>query len=390
MPTKKLKILYHHRVAAQDGQSVHIKELVAAFERQGHIVIFVGPSLRPKELGQENKTLKIIRGIFPQWLQELLELAYGMRAYFKLKAAYHKHKPDIIYERYNLFLPAASRLRKITQTPYFVEVNAPLSDERAEHGGLSLKSLARYYERKTFSKADYIFPVSQVLADIICEKGAHPKQIKVLHNGILPNDYIEADGLSTRRKYGLAGKIVLGFVGFVRDWHRLDRIINMLGKSETNDDLHLLVVGDGPSIADCRKLAIEIGVIDRVHFAGFKDRSSIPNLLASMNIALQPAVTEYASPLKIFEYMISGLAIVAPNQPNIREILTHEHNGLLFDPSNPQSIEDCISRLSNDPDLLRKIGQAAKETIYEKRFTWDDNASQIIKLADSLISNKAT
>ena len=139
---EKLKILYHHRVAAQDGQSVHIRELVAAFERQGHEIIFVGPSIRPSALGEENKLLAFVRRALPQFAQEFLELIYGIRAYFKLKKAYKEHQPDFLYERYNLFLPAGSWLKKKTGIPYFVEVNAPLSDERARYSGLSLQAMA--------------------------------------------------------------------------------------------------------------------------------------------------------------------------------------------------------------------------------------------------------
>ncbi len=377
---KKLKILYHHRVAAQDGQSVHIRELVSAFERQGHEIIFVGPSIRPSDLGQENKLLAATRRILPQFMLELLELLYGFRAYLKLKSAYKKHKPDLLYERYNLFLPAGSWLKKATGIPYFVEVNAPLSDERARYSGLSLLRLANYYERITFQNADRLFPVSQALADIICNMGADPEQVTVLHNGITPADYQHADGTELRKELGLSGKIVLGFVGFVREWHRLDRVIHVLKHHGTNPDLHFLVVGDGPAVPECIALAEQLGVRHRVHFVGFKNRDAIPNCLAAMDIALQPAVTDYASPLKIFEYLISGLVTIAPDQPNIREILTDRETGLLFKPDNFEEAERAIVELSQDTRLREKLGQASKDLIRQRKYTWDDNAIQIVGL----------
>ncbi len=378
---EKLKILYHHRVAAQDGQSVHIRELVTAFKRQGHEIIFVGPSIRPAELGQDNKLLAFVRRALPQFAQELLELLYGVRTYFKLKKAYKQHQPDFLYERYNLFLPAGSWLKKKTGIPYFVEVNAPLSDERARYSGLSLKALARHYERITFQNADRLFPVSQVLADTICDMGATPEQITVLHNGITPDEYKDADGSSIRAEMGVEDKIVLGFVGFIREWHRLDRIIRVLTHHGTNPDLHLLVVGDGPAIPDCKALAKELGAEHRTHFVGFQDRDAIPNYLAAMDIALQPAVTDYASPLKIFEYLIAGLAIIAPDQPNIREILTDGETGVLFDADNFEQAEEAIVTLSNDEKRRKSIGEAARNLITERRYTWDDNAKAIAALA---------
>ena len=384
--SKKLKILYHHRVAAQDGQSVHIRELVSAFERQGHEVIFVGPSIRPSSLGEENKLLVFVRRALPQFAQELLELLYGVRAYFKLKKAYKDHQPDFLYERYNLFLPAGSWLKKKTGIPYFVEVNAPLSEERSKYSGLSLRSMAKYFERMTFQNADRLVPVSQVLADTICQMGATQDQITVLHNGITPIEYQHADGSKIRASLGVGDKIVLGFVGFIREWHRLDRIIKVLTRHGTNPDLHLLVIGDGPAIPDCKALAKELGVEHRTHFMGFQDRNAIPDYLDAMDIALQPAVTDYASPLKIFEYLIAGLVTIAPNQPNIREILTDGETGVLFDPDNFEEAEEAIVTLSNNQAQRHRIGEAAKQLIEDRRYTWDDNAKAIAKLARNNIN----
>lgn len=378
---KKLKILYHHRVAAQDGQSVHIRELVAAFKRQGHEIIFVGPSIRPADLGEENKLLAFTRRVLPLFALELMELAYGIRVYLKLLAAYKRHKPDFLYERYNLFLPAGTWLRKKTGIPYFVEVNAPLSNERATYSGLHLQKIARYYERMTFQNADRLFPVSEALADIICTLGAPKQNISVLHSGITPAEYVVADGAAIRAKLGLDGKIVLGFVGFIREWHRLDRIIRILNHHSTNPDLHLLVVGEGPAINGCLDLAEKLDVRHRVHYVGFQNRSAIPDHLAAMDIALQPAVTDYASPLKIFEYLIAGLATIAPDQPNIREILTHMETGLLFNPENFEEAEQAIIDLSQNKKLRDRIGKAGQKLIKARKYTWDNNAVEIASLA---------
>lgn len=386
--TKKLKILYHHRIAAQDGQSVHIQELTAAFKALGHELIFVGPSLRPKTFGEENGLLTFVRKILPQFAQELLELLYGYRAYYKLRHAYKTHKPDILYERHNLFLPAGGKLKKKTGIPYLLEVNAPLSEERAKHSGLALKSLASKMEARTWREADMAFPVSNVLADSLRASGVKNHQITVMHNGINVADYADVDRNKIRRHYNLDNRVVLGFTGFLREWHRLDHVISMIANFPEKTSPHLLVVGDGPAINTCQQLAEELGIQDRVHFAGFKTRAEIPQYLAAMDIALQPAVTDYASPLKIFEYMISSLAIIAPNQPNIREILSHRQNALLFDPQDFAAAEDEILQLVTDANLRSTLGAAAKETITKRGYTWHDNAVHITNIAEKIIAEK--
>lgn len=382
---KKLKILYHHRVAAQDGQSVHIQELTKSLQEMGHELIFVGPSFRPKELGQSNSLLGLVRKLLPQHIQELLEILYDHWAYRRLYKAYKTHKPDVLYERYNLFLFAGAKLKQKVGIPYLLEVNAPLSEERANYGGLKFKKIGARIEAITWRTADMAFPVSNVLADRMRNVGVLNNHIMPLHNGINQKDYEELDNSKIRNELGLQNKVILGFTGFLREWHRLDHIIRLISSFNHEDSPHLLVVGNGPAIEPCQALAKELGIEDRVHFVGFVNRSEIPLYIMAMDIALQPAVTDYASPLKIFEYMAAGVAIVAPDQPNIKEIVTHQKNALLFQTNDREDISNKLLQLIQDPCLRAQIGQSAKETIKLKGYTWRSNAEKITTVAENLI-----
>lgn len=76
---------------------------------------------------------------------------------------------------------------------------------------------------------------------------------------------------------------------------------------------YLLVVGDGPVRAELEAPAVTLGVERRVAFTGVIDRQIGPDHVAAFDVALQlPAVTAYASPLKLMEYLVLGKAIVAP------------------------------------------------------------------------------
>lgn len=385
---KSLKILYHHRVAAQDGQSVHIKELTSSFKELGHELIFVGPSLRPKTFGQQNQLLRLVRWLLPQFMQELLELLYSARAYRKLHKAYKTHKPDVLYERYNLFLTAGARLKARTGIPYLLEVNAPLVEERAKHSGLKLQSYAKKLEVTTWQAADMTLPVSAVLSEKLQRAGVKKENITVVHNGINHRDYAAVDKELIRKKYGLENRIVLGFTGFLREWHQLDHVISVIANFPEDTSPHLLVVGDGPAIETCKQLAQNLGIANRIHFAGFVSRTDIPKHLAAMDVALQPAVTDYASPLKIFEYMKSSLAIIAPDQPNIREILTHREDALLFDPQDFAAAEDEILQLIADTNLRQRLGKAAFEKITTENYTWRSNAERIVNIAQTTITER--
>ncbi|HKU65491.1 MAG TPA: glycosyltransferase, partial [Rhizomicrobium sp.] len=102
--------------------------------------------------------------------------------------------------------------------------------------------------------------------------------------------------------------------------------------------------------------------------------------ISAFDIALQPEVTAYASPLKLFEYMALGRAIIAPDAPNIREILTHEVDALLFEPDNPQSLATAIRRLAGDGALRARLGTAAAGKIQREDISWARNARRAISL----------
>ena len=68
------------------------------------------------------------------------------------------------------------------------------------------------------------------------------------------------------------------------------------------------------------------------HITGLVERKNMPYWLDQIDIAIQPAVTPWASPLKLIEYLGKGKAIVAPDTPNIKELLRWEDTSLRKSP----------------------------------------------------------
>src|SRR5262249_51810961 len=122
---------------------------------------------------------------------------------------------------------------------------------------------------------------------------------------------------------------------------------------------------------------------------GLVDHAMVPALLDDFDIALQPKVVAYASPLKIFDYVAAGRAIVAPDQANIREILEHERTALLFDPNRTGALWQAVERLIADPDLRMRLGAAARAELEQRNFTWRGNAERIIAWAQTDIAAAA-
>ena len=384
-----MKILYHHRTASKDGQAVHIEEMIDAMRAEGHEVRVVAPEIGdPGKMGAEVGWVHRLKSALPKSIYELLELTYSLHAYRKLKAAAEEFRPDFIYERYNLYFLAGAMLGKRLGIPLLLEVNSPLVFERSRHsGGLALPALAKWAEGKAWRAADRVLPVTRVLAGYVREYGVPEERIAVIPNGINKAHFDSApDPVTAKATLGLEDRLVLGFTGFVRDWHGVDRVIAWMASPDAPDNVHLLVVGDGPAREALEAQATQLGLASAVTFTGVVHRELVPAHVAAFDVALQPAVTSYASPLKMMEYLVLGKAIVAPRAPNILEILNDGENAAMFDENAPGSLEKTLTQVCWDADLRSRLAVNARETIDRLQLTWIGNARKVTALAADVIS----
>jgi glycosyltransferase involved in cell wall biosynthesis len=381
-----MKVLYHHRIASKDGQFVHVEAITHSLVTLGCELKVVSPSVADNQsFGGDGGFVSKLKSLLPSALYETLEFVYSFWAFIKMSLAIVQFRPDVIYERYNLYLPAGVWASKLFNIPILLEVNAPLFEERSRFNSIALKRLARWTQSYTWKNASVVLPVTEVLAKVVEEYGVSADRIEVIHNGIdqtlfAPKDEVEQiEGKAT---------ITIGFVGFVREWHKLEYLVELIANS-IDDNLKLLIVGDGPAIETIEKLAQQLKVAHQIEITGLVERDKMPHYLSQIDIAIQPAVVPYASPLKLIEYLAMGLAIVAPAQPNIEELLSHEHNALLFNPDSAEECALCVKRFIESPELISRLSMAATKTIVSKQLIWDSNAQRIIALSKQARVQKA-
>lgn len=384
-----MKILYHHRVASKDGQYVHIEEIISSLRKLGHEVIVCEPaSIEKTQFGKGSGTVDSLRAHLPGFVHELAELCYSVFDYLKLSRLIRTHNPDCIYERYNLYFLSGVWAKRRFSLPYLVEVNAPLFLERKKNGQVALPRLARWTEDHVWNSGDRVLPVTRVLGNMIAERGVEDSRIEVIPNGINSSF---CDGLpgpeEINRRYQLEGKLVLGFTGFVREWHGLDRVLAVIAQNP-QEPWHLLLVGDGPDRERLEAIAADLGVADRLSITGVVDREAMPEYVQRFDIALQPDVVEYASPLKMFEYLAMGRPIIAPDTANIREILEDGENAVLFDVAD-DSFAVKLLQLCTDEGLRQRLGEAAAQTIEDRQLLWDANAGRIVATFEELLEESA-
>src|SRR5690606_29461619 len=171
------RILYHHRIRADDGQAVHVRELVGALRALGHEVRECalvpkadGPEPGPgggRERGGVWRRLAL-----PRTAVEACEIAYGRHGARMLERAASDFRPDFLYERHALHCDAGLEAARRLGVPLLLEVNSPLCDEMAKLGLLRFPARARRTERRVLGGADHVFPVTEVLRRTLIAAGA--------------------------------------------------------------------------------------------------------------------------------------------------------------------------------------------------------------------------
>ncbi len=387
-----MKILYHHRLGSKDGQYVHVTEIVNSLRKQGHEVVIVEPEmLKDNAFGGETPLVAMLKKRLPQFLYEVAEFFYSFIALFKIMRAAKKYKPDFIYERFSLYMIAGVVAKRLLGIPLILEINAPLYEERSEDLVISLNKFARWTQCYTFKHADRLLPVTGVMANIVKTYDVPDSKIDVIHNGINIETFVYAGSKQGYRKsLKLPERLTIGFVGFLRGWHKLEYLLESFSKATLGSDATLLIIGDGPGKVELQQLAETLGIGDRVHITGIVERDEMPGYIAALDIAILPNVVRYSSPLKLFEYMAMQCAVIAPDSENIREILVSGETALLFEKDQVQQLTEKLRHLVQESVLREQIATAGQALIESAGYTWDDNARRIVNHAHALIEPHAT
>jgi glycosyltransferase involved in cell wall biosynthesis len=152
--------------------------------------------------------------------------------------------------------------------------------------------------------------------------------------------------------------------------------------------LRLVIVGDGPLRGPLERGFAERALSDRVIFCGAISHEEVAGVIRQFDVALAPYPRLphefYFSPLKLFEYMACGVAVVASNVGQVADLIRPGKTGLLYPPGDLDALAQSCRRLLDNPRLRRTLARQASKRVHTHH-TWDKNASRVIEVAKSLI-----
>lgn len=383
-----MKILYHHRTRAEDAQGIHIAEIQRAFRELGHDVVEVALVPAGGATGVRKEPSAMVRAVsraaaaVPGAGYELLELGGNAVTASKLALAIRAAKPDLVYERYSLHNAAGAIATKMAGVPLVLEVNSPLAEERAAHGGLKFPRVAAKLERAIWRAATSIVTVSTPLADVLVAAGVDRSRILVLPNAVRREMMTAGSGgAAIRAAHGFRpADVVFGFTGWFRPWHGLEQFLEAFADFGLSAlGARVLLVGEGQALPALKDIVKRRGLGDSVAFTGAVGRDAIADHIAAFDVALQPHATRYASPMKIFEYLALGKPVIAASTPAIGEILTNGVDSILFQPGDTGGLVDGVRTLLRNKELRARMSSDARATVRLRGFFWDENARRTLE-----------
>ena len=289
----------------------------------------------------------------------------------------HAHTP------YRVGLPALKAARKLG-IPFVYEMRG-MWEETAVANGRWIRNGPAYrrfqnYETKVLRKADSVICISETLKKEAISRGVNPNKITVVTNAV-EKDMSERKSESSSLKSAKdslnlsASTKVVGYIGSLREMEGVDLTAKAVAKlADKGHDIRLFVLTGENGQDELRGLCKKLGITDYSTITGPVPHEEVPVFydLIDAFIVSRPKtrVTELVTPLKPFEAMAMGKAVIASKLPALAEIIQHEKTGLLYTPDNLQSLVDSIEQCIEDDGLVQKLGDSARNWIKENR-TWD-------------------
>lgn len=230
--------------------------------------------------------------------------------------------------------------------------------------------------------ATQVFAITEALREELISRGVDGDKIRVVPNGVdtsrftpIPRD----DELASQ--LGVAGKTVIGYVGSVLDYEGIELMLEAAEVlNRTREDFHVLIVGDGAELERFQNHVQEHQLEHIVTFTGRVPHEDVEKYYSLIDITPFPRlplpVCEMVSPLKPFEAMAMGKAVVASDVAALKEIVTPGVNGYLHEKGNAESLTQQLTKMLDDRTDTETIGKQARAWVVKNR-DWSKLATVI-------------
>lgn len=363
-------------IPSRAANSIHVMRMCDAYAALGHKVILLVPRWRHEEgVGGDvhayygvDHPFTIRRIGTPYWSRYktvfysliLPTVAASMRA-------------DLIHTR---MLVVAWGLTRLLGKDVVLETHQPWADKGRQQ--------TLFAEVAKSGRLQTLIVITQVLAQHFAD-WTNNAPILVAPDGVASSLLTRSLGQGeARTQLGLQDerRRIAVYAGHLYPGRGIELIIEVA--SQTPDHLFVVVGGNDEDVSAYRGLATQIG---NLRFVGFVPPADVQVYLSAADVLLMPYASrvftaggtesgQFASPMKMFEYMAAGRPILASTLPVLQEVLRDGVNALLLPYAEPQRWVEALGTLQADPQLARSLGGCARADV--EQYTWERRAHHIL------------
>jgi glycosyltransferase involved in cell wall biosynthesis len=238
----------------------------------------------------------------------------------------------------------------------------------------------QHYETQVLRKADGVICISETLKNEAISRGVKAERITIVTNAV-ERKLADMKAESPLYQTAITGlnrdkqTSVIGYIGSLREMEGVDLTAKAVAKIlEKGHNVRFLVLSGISGQNELRQLCSSLGIEESTVILGPVPHQEVAAFYSLIDIFVvsrpNNRVTQLVTPLKPFEAMAMGRAVIASKLSALEEIIEHEKTGLLYQSDDLDDLTQTIERCIQDPNLREQLGQAACEWVLQNR-TWD-------------------
>ena len=367
--TMRIHYIADSVVPSRAANSVHVMKMCAALARLGHeVTLVVG---RRPELELPEPDPYGFYGVPRSFHLEKLAPSpgYSTKATFAAQATWRsrRERPDLVYTR--------------SLSAGFFSLTAGLDvvyESHTPEAGFLPRRIYPFVARHARLRTHVV--ITEALKRYYVETvGIRPDRLRVAPDGA---DVIR---ITEELTLGSGERCQVGYLGHLYPGRGIGLVVE-LAIRVPEADFHLI----GGTEEDIEHWKTKVTGLGNVTFHGFHPPAQLDNYRNALDVLLAPYerkvsisgggkhdTSRWMSPLKLFEYMAAGKAILASRLPALEEVVRDGETAVLCAPEDVDAWERSLRALLADPERRRRLGREAKR-VFEATYTWDRRAEAIL------------
>lgn len=363
-----MKILYiaNIRLPTEKAHGIQIMKMCEAFARLGHAVELVVPT----------RSTPITDDAFSY---------YGVERMFKITTL---RVPDLVqFERLGFLFSALWFSEYVRTLHSFWNADVIYSRDSfvlLQYLLLGRKFIFEAHARPSFvsrlvaKRAYRVVVISNALKEVYVSAGVSEKKTIIAPDAVDEHFF---DNITSKESARVALKLsptapIVVYTGHLYERKGVETLAQVATRLPNTQFLFI-----GGTVHDIKQFRTKWGNQPNITIVGHVSPTKVPQYLRAADVLVIPNsaknqdASQFTSPMKLFEYMASGVPIIASDLPAIREIL-NKKNSVLVESDNPEAFAKGINKVLQNSDFANEISKQALKDV--QNYTWQKRAESIL------------